>query len=281
MAAARQGLPVRLHRAPQRGAAFALTSASRRARSRSIGSRSRARGSLLIFDHPPPSLPRLIPLVAFPLLLLVTLSSPPAFAAQYSCRRELCIDRSGCRRNIHPRCALRVHSATSRSSAIGDHPLLDRERHRAEGLDPGFQGRAWFVVVGVDRPTWVASRLSTASDSPCSTIRRQRTGALELPPPDVAAISTIDLAKPRGRGHPQVGSCPSQAGSARATASRAEGGESWRVIRSSAGLSSEATRCACEGVDRPYYKVAVPHNDSAKHGLNMMHVKQLIADYLG
>src|SRR5262249_35375666 len=54
MAAARQGLPVRLDRAPQRGAAFALTRASRRVRTRSIGSRPRARGSSLIFDHPPP-----------------------------------------------------------------------------------------------------------------------------------------------------------------------------------------------------------------------------------
>jgi class 3 adenylate cyclase len=53
MAAARQGLPVRLDRAPQRGAAFAITRASRHARTRSIGSRSRARGSSLIFDHPP------------------------------------------------------------------------------------------------------------------------------------------------------------------------------------------------------------------------------------
>src|SRR5262245_57716173 len=53
MAAARQGLPVRLDRAPQRGAAFALTRASRRARTRSIGSRSRTRASSLIFDHPP------------------------------------------------------------------------------------------------------------------------------------------------------------------------------------------------------------------------------------
>jgi hypothetical protein len=51
MAAARQGLPVRFDRAPQRGAAFAITRASRRARTRSIGSRSRARGSSLIFDH--------------------------------------------------------------------------------------------------------------------------------------------------------------------------------------------------------------------------------------
>jgi putative ABC transport system substrate-binding protein len=42
MAAARPGLPVRLDRAPQRGAAFAITRASRRARTRSIGSRSRA-----------------------------------------------------------------------------------------------------------------------------------------------------------------------------------------------------------------------------------------------
>src|SRR5213078_2326867 len=53
MAAARQGLPVRLDRAPQRGAAFALTRASRRARARSIGSGSRTRASSLIFEHPP------------------------------------------------------------------------------------------------------------------------------------------------------------------------------------------------------------------------------------
>jgi hypothetical protein len=51
MAAPWQGLPVRLERAPHRGAAFALSNASKRARIRSIGSRSR--GSLLIFDHPP------------------------------------------------------------------------------------------------------------------------------------------------------------------------------------------------------------------------------------
>src|SRR5262245_48184499 len=57
MAAARQGLPVRVDRAPQRGAAFAITRASRRARTRSIGSRSRARGSSLIFYHPPASAP--------------------------------------------------------------------------------------------------------------------------------------------------------------------------------------------------------------------------------
>src|SRR5262245_23713336 len=57
MAAPRQGLPVRLDRAPQRGAAFALTRASRRARTRSIGSRSRATGSSLIFDHPPAAAP--------------------------------------------------------------------------------------------------------------------------------------------------------------------------------------------------------------------------------
>src|SRR5262249_24578290 len=57
MAAAWQGLPVRLDRAPQRGAAFAITRASRRARTRSIGSRSRARGSSLIFYHPPASAP--------------------------------------------------------------------------------------------------------------------------------------------------------------------------------------------------------------------------------
>src|SRR5215510_12680639 len=53
MAAPWQGLPVRLERAPHRGAAFALSNASKRARTRSIGSRSRATGSSLIFDHPP------------------------------------------------------------------------------------------------------------------------------------------------------------------------------------------------------------------------------------
>src|SRR5262249_20232649 len=66
MAAPRQGLPVRLDRPPHRGAAFALSNASKRARTRSIGSRSRgslfigsrSRGSLFIFDRPPPSLPR-------------------------------------------------------------------------------------------------------------------------------------------------------------------------------------------------------------------------------
>jgi hypothetical protein len=58
MAAPRQGLPVRLERAPHRGAAFALSNASKRARTRSIGSRSRARGSSLIFDHPPAVAPR-------------------------------------------------------------------------------------------------------------------------------------------------------------------------------------------------------------------------------
>src|SRR6058998_1687294 len=47
MAAPRQGLPVRLERAPHRGAAFALSNASKRARTRSIGSRSR--GLLFIF----------------------------------------------------------------------------------------------------------------------------------------------------------------------------------------------------------------------------------------
>src|SRR5215472_6432535 len=61
MAAPRQGLPVRLERAPHRGAAFALSNASKRARTRSIGSRSR--GSLFIFRSSPavaplgPSLP--------------------------------------------------------------------------------------------------------------------------------------------------------------------------------------------------------------------------------
>jgi adenylate cyclase len=57
MAAPRQGSPVRLDRAPQRGAAFALISASRRARTRSIGSCSRTRGLSLIFDHPPAAAP--------------------------------------------------------------------------------------------------------------------------------------------------------------------------------------------------------------------------------
>src|SRR5439155_12367229 len=51
MAAPRQGLPVRLERAPHRGAAFALSNASKRARTRSIGARSR--GSLFIFRSSP------------------------------------------------------------------------------------------------------------------------------------------------------------------------------------------------------------------------------------
>src|SRR5215831_596390 len=51
MAAPWQGLPVRLERAPHRGAAFALSNASKRARIRSIGSRSR--GSLFIFRSSP------------------------------------------------------------------------------------------------------------------------------------------------------------------------------------------------------------------------------------
>jgi hypothetical protein len=55
MAAPRQGLPVRLERAPHRGAAFALSNASKRARTWPIGSRSR--GSLFIFRSSPPSLP--------------------------------------------------------------------------------------------------------------------------------------------------------------------------------------------------------------------------------
>jgi hypothetical protein len=45
--------PVRLDRAPQRGAAFAIARASRRARTRSIGSCSRARGLSLILPIPP------------------------------------------------------------------------------------------------------------------------------------------------------------------------------------------------------------------------------------
>ena len=48
-----QGLPVRLDRAPQRGAAFALRARTRSIGSRSRASRSRARGSSLIFNHPP------------------------------------------------------------------------------------------------------------------------------------------------------------------------------------------------------------------------------------
>src|SRR5262249_46008151 len=51
MAAPWQGLPVRLERAPHRGAAFALSNASKRARPRPIGSRSR--GSLFIFRSSP------------------------------------------------------------------------------------------------------------------------------------------------------------------------------------------------------------------------------------
>src|SRR6266567_3763481 len=61
MAAPWQGLPVRLERAPHRGAAFALSNALSNARIRSIGSRSRgslfigsrSRGSLFIFRSSP------------------------------------------------------------------------------------------------------------------------------------------------------------------------------------------------------------------------------------
>src|SRR5215471_14701797 len=55
MAAPWQGLPVRLARAPHRGAAFALSNASKRARTRSIGSRSR--GLLFIFRSSPAVVP--------------------------------------------------------------------------------------------------------------------------------------------------------------------------------------------------------------------------------
>src|SRR5260221_14098018 len=66
MAAPRQGLPVRLERAPHPGAAFALSNASKRARTRSIGSRSRgslfigsrSRGPLFIFRSPPAVAPQ-------------------------------------------------------------------------------------------------------------------------------------------------------------------------------------------------------------------------------
>src|SRR5262249_60931079 len=56
MAAPRQGLPVRLERAPHRGAAFALSNASKRARTRVDWL---AFKGLVVhfFDHPPPSLP--------------------------------------------------------------------------------------------------------------------------------------------------------------------------------------------------------------------------------
>jgi len=57
MAAPRQGLPVPLERVPHRGAAFALSNASERARTRSIGSRSR--GSLFIFRSSPAVAPYL------------------------------------------------------------------------------------------------------------------------------------------------------------------------------------------------------------------------------
>src|SRR6266699_1197124 len=65
MAAPWQGLPVRLERAPHRGAAFALSNASKRARIRSIGSRSRGSlfigsrsgGSLFIFRSSPAAAP--------------------------------------------------------------------------------------------------------------------------------------------------------------------------------------------------------------------------------
>jgi len=56
MAAPWQGLPVRLERAPHRGAAFALSNASKRA---AHGRLARAQGvHCSFFNHPPPSLPR-------------------------------------------------------------------------------------------------------------------------------------------------------------------------------------------------------------------------------
>src|SRR5215467_7359658 len=67
MAAPRQGLPVRLERAPHRGAAFALSNASKRARIRSIGLRSR--GSLFIFRSSPAVAPWLLVTVSPRLVL--------------------------------------------------------------------------------------------------------------------------------------------------------------------------------------------------------------------
>src|SRR5262245_61221193 len=93
MAAPRQDLPVRLERAPHRGAAFALSNASNRARARSIGSRSRgslfspprSTGSLFIFRSSPavgpagPPLPcRLRP----PLALRARRERPPSRRAR-------------------------------------------------------------------------------------------------------------------------------------------------------------------------------------------------------
>src|SRR6185437_14878924 len=62
MAAPRQGLPARLERAPHRGAAFALSNASKRARIRSIGSRSRGSSfASFIFRSSPAVAPALPP----------------------------------------------------------------------------------------------------------------------------------------------------------------------------------------------------------------------------
>jgi hypothetical protein len=70
MAAARQGLPVRLDRAPQRGAAFAITRASRRARTRPIGSPALCNCAS--------SRPRTGPTLLNPLFTLRAITSRPA-----------------------------------------------------------------------------------------------------------------------------------------------------------------------------------------------------------
>src|SRR5262249_23500391 len=118
MAAPWQGLPVRLERAPHRGAAIALSNASKRARIRSLGSRSR--GSLFIFRSSPAVAPRApryrlardhgLPALRDVHLLVNVLHGdvllppfptrrssdlgPPACAAPCSCHHEACSARS-------------------------------------------------------------------------------------------------------------------------------------------------------------------------------------------
>jgi hypothetical protein len=134
MAAPRQGLPVRLDRAPQRGAAFALTSASRRARTRSIGSRSRTRGSSLIFDHPPPPLLRTHPPTS------ARAPHPPT-----SQRRLLYVAMTRAKDDLHLIVPQRFFAHLQQSN--GDrHMYASRTRFIPDDILGNFQGRAWPVA---------------------------------------------------------------------------------------------------------------------------------------
>src|SRR5262249_3269829 len=116
MAAAWHGLPVRLDRAPQRGAAFALASASRRAWTRHIGSRST--GSLLIFTPPPARRPPFPWPCSFPcrprppLARLKIIRRTRAAVTRrdpHTCCELDVITRPGFLAGIHHRCLFSIH----------------------------------------------------------------------------------------------------------------------------------------------------------------------------